>query len=182
MNSNVQTALDLMRVRIRGEAGLDGGGIQVYGYAVLWGSPEATDLSGSYFTPDTEFVWPENPLIPIHARDENLRSVAVGEVLQIGKTAVGLEVKAAVIATQQYSNPLKAIAVNMAQRIIAEGLYCWTVQGSESIIDSGRIIKWVVTNLLLTPTPLFPIVLESSHKEQSDVRRRWFKSCWEAGE
>jgi len=135
----------------------DDGTHRVGGYAVLWGDPDHKDLTGEYFTPDTEELdrlfkgIGRLPLIYRHAGDDELKTSVVGVVDYLVKDSMGLWYEAQIKAADRYRQAI--IDLIRKQKL---GTSSGTLPRARRVAKDGRILRWPIVEISLTPMPAEP--------------------------
>ena len=131
------------------------GGNRVGGYAVLWGDDERKDLTGEYFTPATEDLetlfkaMGKLPLLYQHAADGALKTTVVGPVDVMTKDEIGLWYEAQLSMAAQYRGAIDGL---IEQGVL--GTSSGTLPAARRVDrKTGRIERWAIAELSLTPTP-----------------------------
>ena len=133
---------------------------RVGGYAVLWGNAEAKDLTGEYFTSDTEELTTifeavgKLPFIYHHTLNETLKSRVIGLVDTMKLDSVGLWYEAELKLSDEYD---QAVA-----KLIKEGRLKTSTQTfgvARKATDDGHITRWPIVEISATPTPAEPRML-----------------------
>ena len=137
------------------------GGHRFGGYGVLWGSPDQRDLVGEWFAPDTEeldVVWRALGRIPAlysHAGDDLLKSAPVGVIDVMSADEVGLWVEGQLDLHNKY---LSAI-----QELMERGVLFFssgTFPRARRVGKDGKILRWPIIEVSLTPAPAEPRMLD----------------------
>jgi len=124
------------------------------GYLVLWGDPERKDLTGEYFTPETQEmlnVFEAVGGIPAmyhHASDDTVKSDVLGKVDVMTFDDIGLWVETQARKAAKYRD---AIA-----ELIERGALYWSSScfpRSRKVAPDGKIERWTICEATLTPTP-----------------------------
>ena len=124
------------------------------GYLVLWGDPERKDLTGEYFTPETQEmlnVFEAVGGIPAmyhHAADDTVKSDVLGKLDVMSPDDVGLWVEAQARKAAKYRDAV-------ADLIERKSLY-WSsgcLPKSRKVAPDGKIERWTICDATLTPTP-----------------------------
>lgn len=134
------------------------GGDRIGGHAVLWGSPAERDLMREWFAPDTADLTAvfeatkRLPLLYQHAADGALQTNVVGLVDVMKADDAGLWYEAQLTMAGQYRT--------MIEELIGDGLLgtsSGTLPAARRVDRrSGKILRWPVVELSLTPTPAEP--------------------------
>jgi hypothetical protein len=138
------------------------GGNRVGGYAVLWGDATKRDLTGEFFTPETQDLetlfkaMGKLPLLYQHAADGALKTAVVGPVDVLAKDEIGLWYEAQLSMAAQYRNAIDGL---IEQGVL--GTSSGTLPAARKVNrQTGRIERWAIAELSLTPTPAEPRMME----------------------
>jgi hypothetical protein len=129
-------------------------GDKVGGYLVLFGSPEQRDLTGDYFTEDTNFCldWiQERPILYHHGLNPKLGPVSVGVIKSIVPDEIGLWAEGELHKRHRYNAHIK--------NLIAKGALSWSSGSVQHLVRKAadkRIEQWPVVEGSLTPEPAEP--------------------------
>lgn len=130
----------------------------VRGYAVVWGNPLRTDLSGQYFTPDTLFGVKLGEGRPLRYADSAYeRWPLIGAAWVDAIDDMGLYVKGEI---DEKSSP-KARAVTQLLEIheFRKDAAIATVSVPLMVVEEGmgRIVKWPIVEFFIIPIPAEPL-------------------------
>ncbi|MCX7937949.1 MAG: HK97 family phage prohead protease, partial [Thermoflexales bacterium] len=138
------------------------GSDRIGGYAVLWGSEKARDLTGEFFTPETAELTAifdalkRLPCLYHHGADIRMASNVAGIVDIMRADDVGLWYEAQLTLSGEYREAL--------DRLISDGVLgtsSGTLPAARRVDRrSGRITRWPIVELSLTPTPAEPRMIE----------------------
>jgi phage head maturation protease len=138
------------------------GGNRVGGYAVLWGDATKRDLTKEFFTPETEDLetlfkaMGKLPLLYQHAGDGALKTAVVGPVDVLTKDEIGLWYEAQLSMAAQYQDAIHGLIEQGAL-----GTSSGTLPAARRVDrKTGRIQRWAIAELSLTPTPAEPRMME----------------------
>jgi hypothetical protein len=132
-------------------------GRKVAGYLVRFGSPDASDLDGEYFTPDTDFGRPfqknvAQPLNLYYSHGANAkigkRKIGVGSVKM---DDAGLWFEAEIDTADQYAAMVAKLAQN-GKLGYSSGAAAHLVE-RRSVGKATEIMRWPLAEGSLTPTP-----------------------------
>jgi|GEM_PF-398390 len=135
-------------------------GTRIGGYVIVFGSAAAPDLTGDYFTPQTDLcldLFPVRPVFYDHGLDSAIKTAPVGVIDTLRADSVGVWCEAQLDRHHRY---LAAI-----QQLIGKGALGWSsgslphlVQKRTDPIDphSTAIVRWPLIEASLTPTPAQP--------------------------
>lgn len=134
---------------------------RVGGYLVRFTDAKSPDLTGDYFTAETEFDLIDNPAMrPVyynHAFDPQLkdRRIGIGKIERKQDDEVGLWIEAQLEMRDEYEKAIYAMA--------EEGKLGWSsgapyhlVSRKEMPNNTFCITKWCLSEASLTPTPAEP--------------------------
>lgn len=133
---------------------LNDDGDRIGGYLALWGSPEAKDLQGDYFTPDTNFEldWSDRrPVLYHHGLDGEMQTTAVGVMDVIKADAIGLWAEAQLTKRNRY--------IAQVKQLVAKGALAWSSGSLPHLVKrakDGQLLRWPIVEGSLTPTPAEP--------------------------
>lgn len=129
---------------------------RVGAYLCIWGNPAMKDLSGEYFTPNTEEMTAvfdavgAVPAIYHHAMDETMKSTVIGLVDRMEKDDVGLWVEAQIREHDYYKRYITPL---VDQRVL--GWSSGALPGARRVSKStGEILRWPVVEASMTPSPM----------------------------
>lgn len=133
---------------------LDAASGRIGGYLIVWGGPDARDLQGEYFTPQTDLAldwYPQRPVLYHHGLDGSLKAAVIGVLDTLRPDEVGLWAEAQLDLRQKY--------VRAVLRLVEKGVLGWS-SGSlphlAQVAADGRIVRWPLIEGSLTPTPAEP--------------------------
>ncbi len=145
------------------------GGVVVGGYLLLWGTPAEKDLSGDYFTPDTE-LWLDNydtvPALFHHGLDDEIGLVVIGHRVKAAKDQLGVWVEDWLNKSNRYWKMVKAL--------LERGALFYSPGSAPHLVkreNDGRLLSFPVVEDTMTPIPCQPRLLPVKH----------LKSVFEAG-
>lgn len=127
---------------------------RVGGYLVSFGDAATKDLTGEYFTPDTDFaldMYPARPALYQHGLDKKVGYSIVGTIDKLEQDDVGLWAEAQL-------NKANAYAAGV-QKLIKAGRLAWssgTLAHLMKKAPDGRIVKWPLVEGSLTTQPAEP--------------------------
>jgi HK97 family phage major capsid protein len=127
---------------------------RVGGYLVVFGSPDARDLQGDYFTPETKFLldwYDKRPVLYHHGLDGKLKTELIGAIDTLGMDDVGIWAEAQLDMHKRY-----CVAV---QRLVDKGVLRWSSGSLSHLVErdhDGFIKVWPIVEGSLTPTPAEP--------------------------
>ena len=136
---------------------------RVGSYAILWGDVNRKDLTGEYFNPDTEeltSVFDTMKGLPCfynHTLNEVIKSAVIGRVDTLVKDSVGLWYEAELKLANEYDEAIK--------KLLKEGKLKTSTQTfpvARKVASDGRIERWPIVEVSLTPTPAEPRMLPVS--------------------
>lgn len=138
---------------------------KVGGYLVIFGSPEKTDLSGEYFTPDTDFGLDTNTKSRIyydHGHDPTLKRQDVG-IVDLKMDTKGVWAEGVLKAREDYSRAVKEIVGKDLPALIAGKKLGWSsgtaphLIGRKKVGNAVEITAWPLgLDASLTATPCEP--------------------------
>lgn len=123
-------------------------------YGILWGDATRKDITGEYFTPDTQeldAIFKAMGKIPVlyqHAMDGTLKSSVVGVIDVMQPDSIGLWVEAQLDLAHEYATAVR--------ELIDKGKLHWSsgaLPMSRKVSKDGRIERWAVAEMSLTPSP-----------------------------
>lgn len=123
-------------------------------YLILWGDPERKDLTGEYFTPETEEMLNifeavgGVPAMYHHGADATVKSDVMAVVDVLIPDDIGLWAEAQYRKAAKYKNAI-------ADLIERKSLY-WSsgcLPKSRKVAADGKIERWTICDATLTPTP-----------------------------
>lgn len=131
----------------------------VSGYLVRFGDPQNVDLSGDFFTKNTDFGFPLSKEMPInlyyqHGMDKTIRTKSVGSGTVIADD-IGLWIQAQIDINDGYG---KAIASLASKRKLgfSSGAAGHLVSRKQ-VGDAYEITQWALAEASLTPNPAEPL-------------------------
>ncbi len=133
---------------------LDAASGRIGGYLVVWGDPQARDLEGEYFTPETELGlnwYDRRPVLYHHGLDGEIKAAAIGVIDTLQPDDTGIWAEAQLDLRQRY--------VGAVQRLVDKGLLNWSSGSLPHLVDvaaDGHIRRWPLVEGSLTPTPAEP--------------------------
>jgi len=133
---------------------LDNAG-RVGGYALLFSGPEAKDLQGEYFAPDTETLWEgreTRPALYHHGMDATLGAQLLGGGWRKAKTDdIGIWVETQLDLRDRYEQAIYDL-VKSGKLGLSSGTAGHMVQRA----DDGKLTRWPIVEISFTPTPAEP--------------------------
>lgn len=134
---------------------------KIGGYGVVFTGPEAKDLQGDYFTPDTNLWLDSYPVVPLlyqHGQDETLKRRVIGQAS--GRLDDrGAWYEAQLNLRDEYEQLILKL-VEAGQLGYSTGSLTHLVERS----GDGKLLNWPVAELTLTPTPAAGPYLTSVEK------------------
>lgn len=137
------------------------GGDRLGGYLVLWGTPEQKDLTGEYFTPETEELDAifkaigKLPYLYEHAMDGALKTAVVGVIDTLQPDEIGLWYEAQLDRSGKYKAAIQQLAKDGAL-----GTSSGTLPGARKVAKDGRILRWPAVEGSATVSPAEPRMME----------------------
>lgn len=134
---------------------------RIGGYLVLWGDEKRKDLSGEWFTPQTEGLLSvfkavgRVPLLYQHGHDAKVGLDIVGAYDVMQPDDIGLWTEAQLDLASQY----RAAVLQLADKG-AIGQSSQTLASVRKVAPTGEIKRWVIVEGSLTPTPCEPRMME----------------------
>lgn len=134
---------------------------RIGGYLVLWGDEKRRDLSGEWFTPQTEGLLSvfravgKVPLLYQHGHDAKVGFDIVGAYDVMEPDEIGLWTEAQLDLASQY----RAAVLQLADKR-ALGQSSQTLASARKVAPTGEIKRWVIVEGSLTPTPCEPRMME----------------------
>jgi outer membrane biosynthesis protein TonB len=129
---------------------------RVGSYLCVWGNPNRRDLSGEYFTPNTQEMTAifdaigTIPAIYHHALDNTVKSAVIGLVDVMKKDDVGLWIEAQVREHAAYKNLIKPL--------VDDHVLGWSsgaLPGGRQVNKAtGEITRWPIVEASMTPSPM----------------------------
>ena len=133
---------------------LEGGGLEVKGWAVRFTGPDETDLEGDYFTGDTDFgAIKEIGLYYHHGMDKELGRKRIGTA-ELEKKDAGLWMQAQMKLREDYEKAIEEM-VRRKKMGISSGAVGHLVERTP-MGKANRIDTWIIGEVSLTPTPAEP--------------------------
>lgn len=123
-------------------------------YGILWGDASRKDVTGEYFTRDTQELTAifkamgKVPALYHHAMDGAVKSSVVGVIDVMQADDLGVWVEAQLDMGNKY-----AAAV---QKLVEQGKLHWSsgsLPGARKAAGDGRIERWTICEMSLTPAP-----------------------------
>lgn len=127
---------------------------RIGGYAVLWGSQDRPDLSGEYFTPETEELdaifhrMKAVPMLYHHAGDAAMKSEVIAIVDVMEPDDEGLWFEAQLLQEAKYRDAIMQLIERSALRVSSG-----TLPAARKVAPDGRILRWPIVEISGTPTP-----------------------------
>jgi HK97 family phage major capsid protein len=147
-----KTAID--RIAMGGALKALAGG-KVGGYALLFSGPEAKDLQGEYFTPETETLWEGNeprPAMYHHGMDATLDGKLLGSGWRKARVDdLGVWVEAQLNLRDEYEQAIYEL-VQAGKLGLSSGTAGHMVQRA----PDGKLTRWPIVEISFTPTPAEP--------------------------
>jgi HK97 family phage major capsid protein len=133
---------------------LDGGGLEIKGYAVRFTGPGDTDLEGDYFTGETDFgSVKEVGLYYQHGLDKELGRKRIGSA-KLDRKDAGLWMEAQMKLREDYEKAIEEM-VRRKKMGISSGAAGHLVERVKT--EGGNFIsQWPIGEVSLTPTPAEP--------------------------
>lgn len=134
---------------------------RIGGYAVLWGDSKARDLTGEYFTPQTEELtsifeaMKALPYLYHHAMDGAVKASVVGVVDVLQRDNIGLWYEAQLSQSNKYKQAIMQLVGKGAL-----GTSTGTLPGARKAMPNGFIARWPIVEVSGTPTPAEPRMME----------------------
>lgn len=126
-------------------------------YLVLWGDSDNTDLTGEWFTKNTEGLTTifetigKVPALYQHAMDGDVKFTPVGVIDTMVADEVGLWTETQLDLGNKYAEAVRQLA-----RRKALGSSSGTLPGARKVNPSGEIKAWPIIEGSFTPTPAEP--------------------------
>lgn len=127
---------------------------RIGGYLVVWGSAEARDLHGEYFTPRTALGldwYDRRPVLFQHGQDGAVKASVIGVIDHLQADEVGLWAEAQLDLRESY--------VRAIRDLIDKGALHWSSGSLAHLVEveaDGHITRWPIVEGSLTPTPAEP--------------------------
>jgi hypothetical protein len=137
------------------------GADRIGGYAVLWGDATRKDLTGEYFTLETEELTAifkaigRLPWLYHHAMDGSVKTDVVGVVDVLQPDAVGLWYEAQRSRAGRYREAIGKLVSEGAL-----GTSSGVLPGARKVAADGRITRWPIVEISATPMPAEPRMME----------------------
>lgn len=144
---------------------------RIGGYAVLWGDPDHRDVTNEYFTPETEeldVIFQRMKALPSlydHASDGAMKSEVVAKVDLMEPDDVGMWFEAQLLQSDRY----RAAILQLIERG-ALGVSTGTLPWARKVAKNGRILRWPIAEISLTPTPAEYRMME---RPVSEIKAAW---------
>lgn len=144
---------------------------RIGGYAVLWGDPDHRDVTNEYFTPETEeldVIFQRMKALPSlydHASDGAMKSAVVAKVDLMEPDDVGMWFEAQLLQSDKY----RAAILQLIERG-ALGVSTGTLPWARKVAKDGRILRWPIAEISLTPTPAEYRMME---RPVSEIKAAW---------
>lgn len=127
---------------------------KVGGYLVAWGSPNQKDLTGEYFTPETDLGinwYDQRPVLYHHGLDGTLKTDVIGVITALKADQYGLWAEAQLDMHKRYVQEIMAL--------VNKGALGWSSGSIAHLVerlDDGQIKRWPIVEGSLTPSPAEP--------------------------
>lgn len=127
---------------------------RIGGYAVLWGDATRKDLAGEYFTRETEeldAIFQRMKALPSlyhHGGDGAVKAEVIGQVDVMAPDDVGLWFEAQLLQAARYRGAIDELISRGAL-----GVSTGTLPIARKSAPDGRIVRWPIVEISLTPTP-----------------------------
>ena len=133
----------------------DGDGWKVGGYLVVFTDETAKDITGEFFTDNTEFELDgkPRPMLWHHGKDGSLKATAVGTITSIVKDEIGLWAEAQLVKANRYAAAIKDM-IGTGKLGWSSGAYPDRVRKAAN----GKITHWAIKEGSATPTPAMPLL------------------------
>ncbi len=138
------------------------GGNRVGGYAVLWGDATKRDLTGEFFTPETEDLetlfkaMGKLPLLYEHAADGMVKTKVIGPVDVLTRDEIGLWYEAQLSMAEEYEEYIQRLLGQKKLRTSSG-----TLPTARRVNrKTGQIERWAIAELSLTTRPAEPRMVE----------------------
>lgn len=135
-----------------------GNGPRFGAYAVRFSGPEAKDLSGEYFTSETDFGprYGDGAAVLIHHGNAIAEGLEAFASVILPAAKVNRDGRGLFASTQlDLEDPLQAAIAEL----ITSGAFRWSSGSRADLVRleaDGRIVKWPPLEFSLTPTPAEP--------------------------
>lgn len=140
-------------------------------YAVIWGDESRTDLTGEFFTPETEeltSIFDAVGVLPYmynHTLDDVIKSAVIGVVDTFRKDDVGLWYEVELRKATKYDEMIKKLLDNKKLKTSTQ-----TFPVARRVSKSGLIERWPIVEISATTTPaesrMIPVAaLKSAYAE-----------------
>lgn len=129
-------------------------GRRIGGYGILWGAPDAKDLTGEFFTPQTADLTAifaavgKLPVLYHHALDKAVQTEVIGYVDVLRADETGLWAEAQLNLHGKY----RQAVIDLVEK----GALAWSsgcLPQGKALAAGGEIRRWPIIELSLTPTP-----------------------------
>ncbi len=147
---------------------------KVGGYLVRWGNPETPDLTGDFFTPESDLgIEPESrlPVFYDHGMDSHFKNKRIGRGT-VRFDDVGAWFEAQLEMRDEYERSVYKLA--------EAGALGWSSGAAGHLVEKEavgkafRIKSWVIAEASLTPTPAEPrnaaVSIKSIYQPEQDVQ------------
>lgn len=127
---------------------------RVGGYLIVWGSPSQKDLTGEYFTPQTDLGlnwYSKRPALYHHGLDGVMKAAVIGEIDVLKEDETGVWAEAQLDLRKRY--------VQVVQKLIDKGVLGWSSGSLPHLVQKaadGRILEWPIVEGSMTPSPAEP--------------------------
>jgi len=124
---------------------------RIGGYGVVFTGPQARDLQGDYFTPDTELLtefYKNLPMFYQHGQDHRLGKRVIGAAEMVKRDDTGVWYEAQLNLRDQYEQAV--------YELVEKGALGYSTGSLPHLVErasDGKLISWPVAELTLTPTP-----------------------------
>ena len=127
---------------------------RVGGYLIVWGNEQQKDLTGEFFTPETELEldwYDRRPILYHHGGDGKLKSYRIGTIDTLKADDTGIWAEGQLDMHHRY--------VQRVLELVKKGILAWSSgalpQAVEKLVN-GLIKRWPIVEGSLTPTPAEP--------------------------
>lgn len=130
------------------------GADRIGGYAVLWGDSGRKDLTGEYFTPQTEEItqifdaMKALPYLYHHAMNGQIKASVIGKVDVLRLDDIGAWYEVELNKAHKYKQAVVDLAKQQALHSSSG-----TLPGARKVANDGRILRWPVVEVSGTTTP-----------------------------